>query len=69
VNGAPPPSPVLNRRVTRVAVVAATVLLGVELCLPPIMGLANEGDFEGVTGNAGLRYLTDNTTKSAGAMS
>jgi hypothetical protein len=34
----------------------AALLLAVQLLVPPLVGLANNGDFERVMGNAGLRY-------------
>ena len=48
-----------NRICTCVAVSAAAVLLSLQLLVPPIVGLANEGDFERVMGYAGLFYPTD----------
>lgn len=39
-------------------VVAAAALLSVQLLKPPVIGLANNGDFERVMGPVGFRYLT-----------
>ncbi|MEX0881165.1 MAG: hypothetical protein WEB59_08255 [Thermoanaerobaculia bacterium] len=41
------------------AVLAAAAILSAQLLVPPIVGLANNGDFEKVMGHAGLRYPTD----------
>ncbi len=38
---------------------AAAVILSAQLLVPPVVGLANNGDFEKVMGHAGLRYPTD----------
>jgi hypothetical protein len=40
-------------------VLAAAVILSAQLLVPPVVGLANNGDFEKVMGPAGLRYSTD----------
>ena len=48
-----------NRVLTYVAVSVAAILLALQLLIPPILGLANEGDFERVMGYAGVNYLTD----------
>ncbi len=38
------------------AIIASTLLLGAQLLIPPVVGLANNGDFEKVMEYAGLRY-------------
>ena len=38
---------------------AAAAILSAQLLVPPVLGLANNGDFEKVMGHAGLRYQTD----------
>jgi hypothetical protein len=48
-----------NRALAAASAGAAAVVLVLQLLVPPIVGLANEGDFERVMGYAGLRYLTD----------
>jgi hypothetical protein len=48
-----------NWLVSCAAVGSAAVLLTLQLLVPPIVGLANEGDFERVMGYAGLNYRTE----------
>lgn len=48
-----------NRLVCCAAVSGAAVLLTLQLLVPPIIGLANEGDFERVMGYVGLNYRTE----------
>ena len=38
---------------------AAAAILALQLLVPPVVGLANNGDFEKVMGQAGLRYPAD----------
>jgi hypothetical protein len=59
MRGLSPPSAALNSRVAWIAVVLAAILLGTQLLVKPIVGLANEGDFERVMGPSGFKYLTD----------
>ena len=40
-------------------VLVAAVLLSLQLLLPPIIGLANNGDFERVMGPVGLQCRTE----------
>lgn len=49
-----------NRSVVIAAVAAAAVLLSIQLLIPPIVGLGNNGDFERSMGWAGLDYLSGN---------
>ncbi len=49
-----------NAILTGLAVAAAAIVLSVQLLVPPIVGLANEGDFERIMGYAGFLYQTDN---------
>ncbi|HEY7369502.1 MAG TPA: hypothetical protein VIA29_06410 [Thermoanaerobaculia bacterium] len=51
-----PPS---ARAITAAAVAAAAILLSLQLLVPPIVGLANNADFEKVMGYVGLQYRTD----------
>jgi len=48
-----------NWLVTVAAVACAAALLSLQLLVPPVVGLANEGDFERVMGYAGFFYQTD----------
>jgi hypothetical protein len=48
-----------NRILTLAAVAAAAALLSLQLLVPPIVGLADEGDCERVMGYAGFRYPTE----------
>jgi hypothetical protein len=48
-----------NSILTGLAVAAAAALLSLQLLVPPIVGLANEGDFERIMGYAGFLYQTD----------
>jgi hypothetical protein len=48
-----------NRILAAATVVAAALLLAFQLFVPPIVGLADEGDEERVMGYAGFRYPTD----------
>jgi hypothetical protein len=44
---------------TAAAVAAAAILLSMQLLVPPIIGLANNADFEKVMGYVGLQYRTE----------
>jgi hypothetical protein len=44
---------------TLAAVGAAAALLATQLLVPPVVGLANNGDFESVMGYVGFQYLTE----------
>lgn len=48
-----------NQVIVSLAVGAAAVLLSLQLLVPPVIGLANNGDFERVMGYAGFQYSTD----------
>gem|GEM_PF-160326 len=48
-----------NRILTLAAVALAAALLAFQLLVPPIVGLADEGDCERVMGYAGFRYPTE----------
>ncbi|MGH9318050.1 MAG: hypothetical protein ACRD1P_13200 [Thermoanaerobaculia bacterium] len=48
-----------NQVIVLVAVGAAAVLLSIQLLIPPVIGLADNGDFEKVMGYAGFQYSTD----------
>ena len=48
-----------NARITVVALCLAAAALAAQLVVRPIVGLANEGDFDRVMRPAGLRYTTD----------
>jgi hypothetical protein len=50
-----------NGLVVAAALAAGAALLTFELLVPPILGLANNGDFDRVTGWAGLRSLGEKT--------
>lgn len=50
-----------NGLVVAAALAAAAAILTFELLVPPILGLANNGDFDRVTGWAGLRSLGEKT--------
>jgi hypothetical protein len=45
--------------VTAAFVAVAAAILAVQVLIPPIVGVANNGDFEKVLGYAGLDYLSD----------
>jgi hypothetical protein len=47
-----------NRLIAGAAVALSAIALTLQLLIPPIVGLANEGDFERVMGYAGFQYLT-----------
>jgi len=44
---------------TIAAMIGAASIMGVQLLVPPVVGLANNGDFESVMGPVGFRYLID----------
>jgi hypothetical protein len=48
-----------NQLVVWVAVGAAAILLGLQLFVPPIIGLADNGDFDKVMGYAGFQHVAD----------
>src|SRR5262245_28716605 len=48
-----------NRIAVAATLAAAAVLLGIQLLAPPIVGLADNGDFERLTHPAGLDYESD----------
>ncbi len=50
----------LPLKVTVSTVAVAALLLSLQLLVPPVVGLANEGDLERVMGYAGFFYTTDN---------
>jgi hypothetical protein len=53
-------TPGLDRhRSAAVVVAAAAILLSVQLLVPPVIGLANNADFEKVMGYVGFQYLPD----------
>src|SRR5262245_40456269 len=53
------PNPNRNRILTAATVAVAAALLALQLLVPPIVGLADEGDGERVMGYAGFRYPTE----------
>lgn len=48
-----------NRIAVAAAVAIAAALLSLQLLVPPVVGLANNGDFERVMGPVGFQYLTE----------
>lgn len=55
-----PPSPdAANRRIVAAAVLAALVVLALQLLMPPVVGLADNGDYQRVMGYAGFEHSTD----------
>jgi hypothetical protein len=44
-------------------VVVAAAILGWQLLVPPVVGLANNGDFEKIMGVVGLRYPQGTTAE------
>ena len=48
--------PAVHSIIATAAVAAAALILGVELLAPPLIGLADNGDFEKVMGPVGLQY-------------
>lgn len=54
-----PAEDTLNRFIAAAALGVAALILALQVLVPPIVGLANNGDFEKVLGYAGLRYGSD----------
>src|SRR5262252_9942007 len=50
---------VANRWIAVLAAAAALVLLGLQLLVPPVVGLADNGDYQRVMGSAGFEHSTD----------
>ncbi len=49
----------VNRWITAAAVAAAALVLSAQLLVPPVSGLADNGDYQRVTGYAGFEHSTD----------
>jgi hypothetical protein len=53
------PAEAVNRRIVAAAVLAAAALLALQLLVPPVVGLADNGDYQRVMGDAGFDHSTD----------
>ena len=49
----------LNRWIIAGAVAAAALVLAAQLLVPPVVGLADNGDYQRVMGYAGFEHSTD----------
>lgn len=52
-----------NRWIVAVAVAAAALVLAAQLLVPPVAGLADNGDYHRVMGSAGFEHSTDSYTE------
>jgi hypothetical protein len=55
----PTPGETANRWITGLAAAAALALLAMQLVVPPVVGLADNGDYQRVMHNAGFEHSTD----------